>query len=124
MIALLAAFAVASVALIPLTRFLGRRVFLVAALVPLAAFVFTLVQGPTVLAGNVVSQTYEWVPELGLALSMRMDALSWVMTLIVTGVGALVMVYCRWYFSSDAEGLGRFAATLTANRPKIGRAHV
>ena len=114
MIALLAAFAVASVALIPLTRFLGRRIFLVAALVPLAAFVFTLFQGPTVLAGNVVSESYQWVPELGLALSMRMDVLSWVMTLIVTGVGSLVLVYCARYFSTGEEALARFVATLLA----------
>jgi len=114
MIALLAAFAVASVALIPLTRLLGRQVFFVAALVPLAAFVFTLFQGPTVLAGNVVSETYNWVPELGLSLSMRMDVLSWVMTLIVTGVGSLVLVYCTRYFSTGEESLGRFAATLLA----------
>jgi multicomponent Na+:H+ antiporter subunit A len=114
MIALLAAFAVASVALIPLTRLLGRQVFFVAAIVPLAAFVFTLFQGPTVLAGNVVSETYNWVPELGLSLSMRMDVLSWVMTLIVTGVGSLVLVYCTRYFSTGEESLGRFAATLLA----------
>ena len=114
MIALLAAFAVASVALIPLTRFLGRRIFLVAALVPLAAFVFTLFQGPTILAGNVVSESYQWVPELGLALSMRMDVLSWVMTLIVTGVGSLVLVYCTRYFSTGEEALARFVATLLA----------
>jgi multicomponent Na+:H+ antiporter subunit A len=114
MIALLAAFAVASVALIPLTRYLGRRIFLVAALVPFAAFVSTLFWGPTVLAGSVVSESYEWVPELGLTLSMRMDALSWVMTLIVTGVGSLVLVYCARYFSTDEDALGRFVATLLA----------
>jgi multicomponent Na+:H+ antiporter subunit A len=114
MIALLAAFAVASVALIPLTRLFGRRIFLVAALVPLAAFVSALFQGPTVLAGNVVSEAYEWVPELGLALSMRMDALAWVMTLIVTGVGSLVLVYCTRYFSTDEDALARFVATLLA----------
>ena len=45
---------------------------------------------------------------------MRMDTLSWVMALIVTGVGALVMLYCRWYFRGKTEGVGQFSAVLLA----------
>ena len=45
---------------------------------------------------------------------MRMDTLSWLMTLVVTGVGALVMIYCRWYFRGKKENLGQFAAVLLA----------
>ena len=45
---------------------------------------------------------------------MRMDTLSWLMALIVTGVGALVMLYCRWYFRGKSDGLGQFAAVLLA----------
>src|SRR5690606_35642550 len=33
---------------------------------------------------------------------------------IVTGVGALVMLYCRWYFTDGDEGLGLFSAVLLA----------
>jgi multisubunit sodium/proton antiporter, MrpA subunit (2.A.63.1)/multisubunit sodium/proton antiporter, MrpB subunit (2.A.63.1) len=36
------------------------------------------------------------------------------MTLIVTGVGALVMLYCRWYFAGKSEGLAQFSAVLLA----------
>ena len=36
------------------------------------------------------------------------------MTLVVTGVGALVMIYCRWYFRGKKENLGQFAAVLLA----------
>ena len=39
---------------------------------------------------------------------------SWVMALIVTGVGALVMLYCRWYFRGKTEGVGQFSAVLLA----------
>ena len=45
-----------------------------------------------------------WIPSLGLSLSMRMDTLGWLMALIVTGVGALVMIYCRWYFAGKKAG--------------------
>src|SRR3546814_19650468 len=43
-----------------------------------------------------------------------MDTLSWVLALIVTGVGALVMLYCRWYFRGKTEGVGQFSAVLLA----------
>ena len=36
------------------------------------------------------------------------------MALIVTGVGALVMLYCRWYFRGKTEGVGQFSAVLLA----------
>ena len=36
------------------------------------------------------------------------------MALIVTGVGALVLLYCRWYFRGKAEGVGQFSAVLLA----------
>ena len=36
------------------------------------------------------------------------------MTLIVGGVGALVLVYCSAYFTTTASGLGRFAAVFVA----------
>ena len=34
------------------------------------------------------------------------------LTLIVTGVGALVLLYCRWYFYEDSAGVGQFAGVL------------
>ena len=39
--------------------------------------------------------------------------LQWVLALIVSGVGALVLVYCRWYFA-NAEPPARTAGVLTA----------
>lgn len=114
MLAILAAFALASVALLFVTHYLGRRVFLVAALVPTAAFAHALAQWPTVVGGQTVVETVRWVPQLDLTISARFDTLSWVLTLIVTGVGALVLVYCSRYFADTEAGLGRFAATLLA----------
>jgi len=114
MIALLAAFALGPLLILPLTRLLGRRVFLVAALVPLAALVHAIVLGPAIVAGTAATQSVAWIPELAVALAVRLDVLSWVMVLVVTGVGALVLLYCASYFRDDEEGLGRFAAILLA----------
>ncbi|MBC7725526.1 MAG: Na+/H+ antiporter subunit A [Burkholderiaceae bacterium] len=114
MLALLVAFAVVSVVLPPLTRLLGRRIFWVAALVPLAAFVHTIAVGPTIIGGGTVVEAVPWIPELALSLTARLDVLSWVLALVVTGVGALVLLYCSSYFRDSEDGLGRFAGILLA----------
>ncbi len=114
MLIFLGVFAVLPLVLPWLVARIGARAFFVAALLPVAAFVHTALQGPAVLAGTIPFETYEWIPGLDIALSMRMDTLAWVMSLIVTGVGALVMIYCRWYFDGKKQGVGLFAAVLLA----------
>ena len=111
---LLAAFAAVPLVMPWLVGRLGPRAFFVAALVPFAAFVHAVALTPRILAGEVPTETYAWIPQLGLDLSMRMDTLGWVMALIATGVGALVMIYCRWYFDGKKAGVGQFSAVLLA----------
>ncbi|GAB3597657.1 Na+/H+ antiporter subunit A [Microbacterium tumbae] len=113
MLTLLVVFLLASLLLPALVRWLGAQAFAIAALVPAAAFVHALVLTPQVLGpASAPFESIEWIPQLGLNLSMHMDVLGWVLTLIVTGVGSLVLLYCRWYFHDDATGLGQFAGVL------------
>jgi multicomponent Na+:H+ antiporter subunit A len=49
------------------------------------------------------------VRPLGLTLALRVDSLSWLMVLLVGGIGALVLVYCARYFDEGEPGLGQFA---------------
>ncbi|MGO1413827.1 MAG: Na+/H+ antiporter subunit A [Microbacterium gubbeenense] len=114
MLVILAVFGIASVVLVPLARVMGPRVFYAAALVPLAALAHAALLGGAVRDGKIPFETYTWIERLGIDISMRMDTLAWVMTLIVTGVGALVMIYCRNYFRGSKEGVGRFAGVLMA----------
>ncbi|MFM2354199.1 MAG: hypothetical protein RLZZ608_1605, partial [Actinomycetota bacterium] len=117
MFIVLMVFAVAALALVPLARVLRGRVFWVAALVPLGAFAHTLVQAPLALASDAAQHPVErfmWIEQLQLSLDVRMDPLSWMLALIVTGVGSLVLLYCASYFRDDEPGLGRFAAVLLA----------
>ena len=108
-------FIVAILAPVLFTRW-GRATFYVLAAVPAASFIWLLTQ-----YGNVYSQTaptpaidIPWVPVMDLNLSFRMDQLSWLMSLLVLGVGALVLAYCARYFKSDDVGLGGFGAQLLA----------
>ncbi|WP_029146519.1 Na+/H+ antiporter subunit A [Microbacterium luticocti] len=115
MLTLLAAFALVPLLMPVLVRLLGARAFYAAAILPLIAFVHTALQGPTVLGGNIPTEEYDWIPSLGIHLTMRMDVLSWVLALIVTGIGAVVLLYCRWYFAGGTlEGVGQFSAVLLA----------
>ncbi|WP_309127201.1 Na+/H+ antiporter subunit A [Microbacterium sp.] len=113
MLLLLAVFLAGSLLLPVLVRWLGAQAFAIGALVPAAAFLHAVMRTPEVLDPDTVPfQDYEWIPQLGLHLSMRMDVLGWVLTLIVTGVGALVLLYCRWYFHDEGREVGQFAGVL------------
>ena len=61
-----------------------------------------------------VTEVLPWIPELQIELAFRMDALAWVMSLLVLGVGALVLVYCARYFKNKDSDLGGFGAQLLA----------
>ena len=112
MTVLLLVFTALALATPVLTRFLGRKVFLVLAAAPAAAAVWTAQQVNRVRGGDAVTELHEWIPHLGIDLSFRLDMLSWVMAMVVSVVGALVLIYCTWYFTDMSKGLGRFAAFL------------
>uniref|UniRef100_UPI00289EA978 hypothetical protein n=1 Tax=Escherichia coli TaxID=562 RepID=UPI00289EA978 len=75
MLMLLAVFLLGSLLMPVLVRWLGAQAFAIAALGPTAAFVHALVMTPQVLDGPVPFESVEWIPQLGLNLSMNMDVL-------------------------------------------------
>ncbi|MDT0203464.1 Na+/H+ antiporter subunit A [Nocardioides sp. AE5] len=97
-----------------LTRLLGRRVFLALATVPLATLVWALAQTATIRDGGSVVRTISWLPSLDFDIALRMDVLQWLMVLIVSGIGVLVMAYCAWYFDNDDPSLARFAGVFVS----------
>lgn len=114
MLIALVVFVAASVLAPVLTRWLGTRVFYVLALVPVVGLVESIRRAPVVLDGITVRESFAWIPQVGLTFGLRLDVLSWVMSLIVLGVGALVLVYCARYFSPTEQALGRFAGVFVA----------
>ena len=96
-----------------LGRRLGRRVFYVVGLAPLATAVWAATRAAGVVDGDDVRSTTAWVPGLDLTLDLRLDALGLLMVALVAGVGTLVFLYCTQYFSASDPGVGRFAAVLT-----------
>lgn len=114
MLLLLAAHLVAAVSAPVIVKWLGRRAFLVLALVPASALVWALRWSGDVMDGVGPVERLSWVSQLDMSLEFRLDTLSWLMVLLVTGVGTLVLVYSAGYFSSKAAGMGRFAGVLLA----------
>ncbi|WP_204300504.1 Na+/H+ antiporter subunit A [Actinoplanes campanulatus] len=103
MLMLLGAHLVAALLAPVLVRLWGPRAFYLLAAVPAGVFGWAV----THRSGEWVQP---WVPGLGLSLAFRVDTLSWLLVLLVGGVGALVLVYCARYFAPGTAGLGRFAA--------------
>ncbi len=64
-----------------------------------------------VLSGGSVEQGWTWIEALGAGISFRLDGLSLVFALLVTGVGALILVYTGAYMR-DHPRLGSFYSTL------------
>ena len=93
---------------------LGRRALLLLALAPAVSAVYAMVQTPTIMAGGVVTESWQWIPALGLNFDMRLDMLSWIMSLIVGLVGAIVLVHASSYFTDSSVGLKRYATFFTA----------
>ncbi|WP_144576985.1 hypothetical protein, partial [Siminovitchia fortis] len=44
-------------------------------------------------------ESWPWLPELGLNLSLRLDALGLMFALLITGIGTLIYIYAYYYLS-------------------------
>ncbi|MDX1612970.1 MAG: putative monovalent cation/H+ antiporter subunit A [Candidatus Promineifilaceae bacterium] len=92
---------------------LGRRTGWILAMAPLAVFAYYVRQLTAVSASGPVSQSVAWVPDLNVQLSFYFDGLSALMALVVSGIGALVVVYAGGYLAGNRQ-LGRFYAAILA----------
>ncbi|OFT62648.1 NADH:ubiquinone oxidoreductase [Brachybacterium sp. HMSC06H03] len=97
-----------------LVRWIGRSAFYPLAVVPAASAVWLATFDPRTLGDAPVEVSVPWIPAFGIDLAFRLDTLSWVLGLIATGIGAMVLLYCARYFKDSEPGLGRFAGVLTA----------
>lgn len=66
---------------------------------------------PDVLAGNVVMWRVAWLPEWGLNLALRLDGLGLLFSILILGIGLLIVLYAAYYLPKT-DRLGRFYALL------------
>jgi NADH:ubiquinone oxidoreductase subunit 5 (subunit L)/multisubunit Na+/H+ antiporter MnhA subunit len=74
---------------------LGRRALPIAALPSLVSVAWLVTRLPDVLDGGVITESVRWVPQLGLALDLRLDGFAALMVLLVSGIGVLVFTYAH-----------------------------
>ncbi len=81
--------------------------------VALVGLVLVSAAYPAVAGGQVIQSRLEWLPELGLDFTLRMDGFAWMFAMLVTGIGFLVVLYARYYMS-PADPVPRFFSFLLA----------
>src|SRR5574337_818409 len=79
----------------------------------LAAFVILLGCWPMVARGETLGWAWAWMPTIGLQFTLRLDGFAWMFSLIVTGIGFLVVLYARYYMS-PRDPVPRFFAFFLA----------
>jgi len=56
---------------------------------------------PHIAEGNVLRQQITWLPSIGINLIFRLDGFAWLFCMLVLGIGALVVLYARYYMSAS-----------------------
>ncbi|KXG84696.1 monovalent cation/H+ antiporter subunit A [Agrobacterium bohemicum] len=77
--------------------------------IALFSFVTTIFLYTSVAGGAVIKYDVEWLPQLGLNFTLRLDAFAWMFLVLITGIGFLVVLYARYYMSAD-DPIPRFFA--------------
>ncbi len=112
---LLAAIPATAFAAFPLPLLLQRygraSAALAAAAVMATCLALLLLLAPATLAGSTELVQLAWLPDYGLDLSLRLDGLGLLFSLLICGIGLLVVLYAAYYLPAS-DRLGRFYATL------------
>ena len=77
-------------------------------IIPLLIFTYLLTFIPQISSGNTVSATVPWLPSYNINFTTYVDGLSLVFGLLISGIGALVILYSVYYMSKHREALHNF----------------
>ncbi|MEG0481760.1 MAG: monovalent cation/H+ antiporter subunit A [Acinetobacter sp.] len=79
--------------------------------VSLSSFILLLTQAKSVFNGQAVLEHWEWLPQIGIDLSFRLDALSLIFALLISGIGTLIYIYA-YYYLNPKNSLSKLYALL------------
>ena len=116
MLAILLGHAIAAAIAPLLVHRWGHKAFYPLALVPAGSLIWVAMNWPR--DGYEATVRLEWIPGISMDIGMRFDTLTAVMSVLVLGIGALVLFYCAEYFHHHDGHVERrlpsFAAELVA----------
>ncbi|MCM3704408.1 MULTISPECIES: Na+/H+ antiporter subunit A [Cytobacillus] len=76
--------------------------------VPSVIFLYLLMYIPIISTGETILISVPWIPSYGINYTTYIDGLSLVFGLVITGIGALVVLYSIYYMSKLKESLHNF----------------
>lgn len=82
-----------------------------AGIVTLATCIPLALLFPEIRDGQVITERLEWLPTLGMDIVVRIDGFAWMFAMLVTVIGALVVLYARYYLSEE-DPAARFYSLL------------
>jgi len=100
-----------SITLLPAGKLVKGRFGFLPSLLPLGLFVYFASHISQISKGAVLFETVNWIPSLGVNANFRLDGLSLLFSLLITGVGFLVFLYAAFYLKGH-KYLDRFYAYL------------
>ncbi|MFW5892576.1 MAG: hydrogen gas-evolving membrane-bound hydrogenase subunit E [Bacteroidota bacterium] len=80
-----------------LRRYLGNHAGWVYALWPFTGFIYYLQLLPEINQGEILIETYRWLPALDVPFSFYVDGFSLLFSLLILGIGSFIMVYAGYY---------------------------
>lgn len=84
---------------------------LATAVAPAVALVLLVLNAQPIFAGETLRFFYAWVPLLGLDITIHLDGLAFLFSLLILGIGLLIILYARYYLS-ERDSMPRFYAYL------------
>lgn len=83
--------------IVPFGRFLKSKWGFILAFLPVLLFLYYIKFVVPIGQGSYFIQSTAWVPSLGINLDFRLDGLSLLFTLLITGIGACIFFYAHAY---------------------------
>ncbi|WP_339254590.1 Na+/H+ antiporter subunit A [Sporosarcina sp. FSL W8-0480] len=77
-------------------------------LVPVLLFAYYMTFIRTTMDGGHAVSELQWIPSLGISFVSYIDGLSLLFSLLITGIGSLVVLYSIFYLDRSKEKLGNF----------------
>nr|WP_106780608.1 Na+/H+ antiporter subunit A [Lysinibacillus timonensis] len=77
-------------------------------IVPLLLVIYYSTYIPSISKGETLVEQLPWIPSLGISFVSYLDGLSLLFSLLITGIGALVVLYSIFYLDRNKEQLHNF----------------
>lgn len=76
--------------------------------IPLGLFLYLTTYIADISSGHTIITSFAWIPSLDINLTTYLDGLSLIFALLITGIGALVVLYSIFYLNKEREALANF----------------